>query len=168
MLSKRSSFSKFNQENAGTKYFEVDSSFRNRQFYPNPFDFAIPTYIDQFTPASTFNDPVLLSQAYTGGTGVVGNLQITAVTDSTHFTLDPTEVNITNYYINNYLEVAQQFQKITFYSGSTHQVTIAAPFTVLPTVGEAYSTRKMPNVFQSNVLVPFVNASTNTVSSLLY
>jgi hypothetical protein len=99
---------------ASYKYLDIDSTYRNRNNYPNPNDFVIPiTYPGRDSTAATSIDPVVGAIPYTGSTDPPGTNVTQVSSDTSHITLDPQEINIDNYYINSVLEIAGEFRTIS-------------------------------------------------------
>jgi hypothetical protein len=164
--------SKYVEENTGQKYFEIDSSYRNRNEYPNPCDFVIPILTNQNSTSNTFKDPILLSTPYCGNFSFTGITYIQGATGATgstgpvDYVLDQNETNIDNFYIGNVLEIQEQFKKILSYSGVTKTATIESQYIIQATTGTAYQVRKMKDYYDSDVGIVDIDYSTNTVSTL--
>src|SRR5690606_35801189 len=72
------------------KYLDIDSTYRNRNNYPNPNDFVIPiTYPGRDSTAATAIDPVIDAIPYTGSTDPTGANQTQVSASATSITLDP-------------------------------------------------------------------------------
>jgi hypothetical protein len=140
-------------DTAGYKYLDIDSTYRNRHNYPNPNDFVIPiTYPGRDSTAATSIDPVVGAIPYTGSTDPPGTNVTQVSSDTSHITLDPQEINIDNYYINSVLEIAGEFRIITHYDGTTKIATLSLPFSVLPSNGTVYFTRKIQPFFVGTIV----------------
>jgi hypothetical protein len=161
-----------NPEITGVKYFDIDSTHRNRRIYANPCDFVMPVYSEEPTVASTFRDPVLLSFPYTGSLNPVGTPNViqayTVVGTQADVTLDPLESNIDNFYVNALLEIPDitESRRIISYNNVTKIARISPAFSVVPLVPSDYITRKDNSYFNSDVGIVGYNAGTNTVTSL--
>lgn len=156
----------------GCKYIDLDSTYRNRNNYPNPNDFVIPiNYPGRNSTASSAIDPILDAIPYSFAGGVVGNSP-----DANHITLDANETAYNNFYINSILDInpnssGQQFVKIISYDGVTKIATLETPLTSVPMPGDTYYIRKTAPFFigtVSNTLTPTNNTfSLNSSASLI-
>ena len=126
------------------KYLELDSTYRNRNQYPNPSDFVVPYQISgSFNDCIQSFDPVCLSCATEEGTGA--NL----LTASTVQLIPMVSSSVDNFYINSYLGIIDtsvtpnqvQYSKITSYKGSTRITTVSGLYT-LPVGVYSYIIRK--------------------------
>ena len=126
------------------KYLDIDSTYRNRKDYPNPFDFVIPiTYPGRDSTTATALDPVIDAIPYTGSTDPPGTNQTGVSADASNITLDPQESTIDNFYINSVLEISGEYRTITSYNGTTFVATVSSPFSSTPVAGTVYYTRKI-------------------------
>src|SRR6266550_8058664 len=107
------------------KYLDLDSTYRNRNQYPNPCSFVIPlNYPSKNGSPSTAIDPVINSIPFTGSSTPVGGntTQSSAALFPNQVALDANEPSINNYYINDQLQLMQfptSFYRITNYNGTT-------------------------------------------------
>ena len=168
----------YNRTDISKKYMDFDSTYRNRNQYPNPCDYSVPVYnnnkssffssyyenfidlIDDSTPISNSLKPY--SENRTGYSP-----------DALHIQLDLSESNIPNFYVNCTIEIDGDFRNILYYDNTTKQVTIDRPFVAIPPIGRPYIFRKFSNFFTANVTpvnvtyppgqtVPVVNQITGT------
>ena len=160
------------EEPTGLKYFEVDSTFRNRNIYLNPCDFVIPVMAAQGVVAGTYQDPILLSTPYSGIQNYTGLTYIQGFTGATgsgipvNVILDSKETLIDNFYIGSYLEIDKIPKQISQYIGITKTATIESQYPIMPSTGTEYIIRKKPSFFDTDVSIIGVNQQLNTVTSL--
>jgi hypothetical protein len=138
------------------KHMDFDSTYRNRNMYPNPCDYNVPVYnannifftnyyqnftdlIDDATPISNSLKPA--NENVTGYSG-----------DELHIQLDSAESNIPNYYVNTTIEIDGDFRNVIYYNNVTKVVTIDRPFVAIPPPGRPYIFRRFKNFYTSNVL----------------
>lgn len=138
------------------KYMDFDSTYRNRNQYPNPCDYNVPVYsannayftnffqnyidlIDDATPISNSLKPA--SDNVTGYSS-----------DSIHIQLDQAESDIPNYYINTTIEIDGDYRNVVYYDNVTKVVTIDEPFVAIPPPGRPYTFRKFKNLYTANVI----------------
>ena len=142
------------------KYLDIDSTYRNRNQYPNPNDFVVPiNYPGRDATAATAVDPVINSIPYTGSTNPygpqngstainpIGNIFVSFTVEplgSTYpysFVIDPSEPDIDNFYVNSWLQYNDEFIQILAYvydSTTTNHIVYTnkmfttGPFTPLP------------------------------------
>ena len=150
------------------KYFEIDSSYRNRNNYDNPFDFVVPySFPNKGSTSLSFFDPILDSSPFTGSSTMQPGQLFTQVSiDTSHIALDLDDSDINNFYVNITLQIGTEFRTITSYVGSSRIANVSQPFSSLPAPGTQYFTRRLADYFNSNVSIVGYNSSTNTVSSL--
>lgn len=141
------------EENRSLKYFDVSSSSRNRNEYPNMYDFIIPYTVNAGVTASYFFDPVLSSSPYSGSLFPLSTLVTGVSPDETHIKLDPNDTNVDNFYINSSLQIGSDFRTITNYNGITKIATTSEPFPVTPPINTHYQIRKSPTFFNSDVSI---------------
>lgn len=115
------------------KYLELDSSYRNRNQYPNPADFVVPYQISgSYNDCVQAFDPVCLSTPSEEGAGA------TLLTPTTVQLIPLVSSSVDNFYINSYLGLVNtavipnqvQYAKITSYKGSTRTATVSGPYTL--------------------------------------
>lgn len=115
------------------KYLELDSSYRNRNQYPNPADFVVPYQISgSYNDCVQAFDPVCLSTPSEEGAGA------TLLTPTTVQLIPLVSSSVDNFYINSYLGLVNtavipnqvQYAKITSYKGSTRAATVSGPYTL--------------------------------------
>lgn len=140
------------------KYMDINSSYRDRNKYPNPCDFVIPyrgskDYSDEYF----FNDPILKSTPYSGATSTNPPLKTQIGSTPLNIILDPRETNISNYYIFSYIEINNEYHQIFQYNGSTLTVTIDSPF-ITPVVGVNYTIRKSKPTLITNITINNINS----------
>ena len=138
------------------KYMDFDSTYRNRNQYPNPCDYNVPVYsannayftnyfqnyidlIDDATPISNSLKPA--SDNVTGYSS-----------DSLHIQLDQAESDIPNYYINTTIEIDGDYRNVVYYDNVTKVATIDEPFVAIPPPGRPYTFRKFKNLYTANVI----------------
>jgi len=144
------------------KYMELDSTFRNRNQYPNPADFVVPYQISgSYNTSIEAFDPVCLSAPFERGVGA------TLVSPTTVTLIPLVSSSTDNFYVNQYLGLINtavipntiQYSKIASYAGMSRLVTVLGNFTV-PAGTYSYIIRKQ--------LPIDISYNTNTeVSSLL-
>ena len=139
------------------KYIDINSSFRDRNKYPNPCDFVIPfrgfrEYSDEYF----YNDPVLTSTPYSAASGTTPPLTTQAGSTSTNIILDTRETNISNYYILSYLEINNEFHQIIQYNGNNFTATVDTPF-ITPVIGVTYKIRKTIPTLTTNIIINNIN-----------
>ena len=139
------------------KYMDINSSYRDRNKYPNPCDFVIPyrgskDYSDEYF----FNDPILSSTPYSGASSTFPALTTQLGSTPTSIILDPRETNISNYYIYSYIEINNEYHQIFQYNGSTLTVTVDSPF-ITPVIGVNYTIRKNKPTLITNITVNNIN-----------
>lgn len=135
------------------KYIDIDSTYRNRNLYPNPNDFVIPiVYSGRDSTASNAIDPVIDAIPYTASTKSVGSNLTQVSADTSHITLDSAETTIDNFYINSILEISGNFRTITSYNGTTKVATVSSPFPSIPPAGTVYFTRKTQPFFVGSIV----------------
>lgn len=144
------------------KYLDIDSTYRNRKDYPNPNDFVIPiTYPGRDSTAATAIDPVIDSIPYTGSINPPG-VNVTGISTSpVLITLDVGESIIDNFYIDSFLQVSGEYRRIIKYNGTSKTATIESPFSVLPSNGTVYYTRRSIPFFTGSIVAspaPTINS----------
>lgn len=146
------------------KYLDLDSTFRNRNNYPNPNNFVVPIYYPNRTSESfTALDPIVNAFPFSGSwTEYPGALLIGVGSTTTSVVLDSNEIDVDNYYINCYLQVGAETRRITYYDGSTTTATVSPAFSVPPVNGTVYYTRKTLPIF-----VGTISAIPNTFTIVL-
>ena len=138
------------------KYMDFDSTYRNRNLYPNPCDYNVPVYnynkntftnyyqnfidlIDDATPISNSSKPA--------------NLNVTGYSkDELHIQLDQSESNIPNFYVNTTIEIDGDFRNVVYYDNITKVVTVDRPFVAIPQPGKQYTFRKFKNFYTANIV----------------
>ena len=172
----------YNRTDISKKYMDFDSTYRNRNQYPNPCDYGVPIYnsnkssffsnyyenfidlIDDSTPISNSLKPYSANR-----TGYSP--------DALHIQLDSSESNIPNFYVNCTIEIDGDFRNVLYYDNTTKQVTIDRPFVAIPPTGRPYIFRKFSNFFTANVIpvnvtyppgqtTPIVNQVTGSTSKI--
>lgn len=111
------------------KYLNIDSTYRNRNLYPNPANFVIPVSFNtqNITNALEAFDPVSLAMPCVTGTVSYATGPSINELETIGFT-GAYISNIDNYYINKYLQIESagqvQTKTINFYAGTTKIATI--------------------------------------------
>jgi len=145
------------------KYLELDSTYRNRNQYPNPADFVVPYQISgSYNDCVQAFDPVCYSAPFEQGSGA------TLVNANTVQLIQLTSSSVDNFYIKYYIGLINtlvnprviQYSKITNYVGLTLTATVSGTFT-LP-IGGSY---QYVIVKQLPVDIPF-NTNTQTTNIL--
>jgi len=165
-----------------SKYLDISSFFRNRNKYPNPYDFVIPySFPNKGSTSLGFFDPVLESSPYTGSptlqpgelvTG--GSSSVTSSPEShlslssttTDIILDSNETPIDNFYINSTLQLFSEFRTIISYNGTTKLCKVSNPFSSAPPPGTVYFIRFQKTYFDSDIVPYRINSQTRTVDQL--
>jgi hypothetical protein len=113
------------------KYLELDSTYRNRNQYPNPADFVVPYQISgSYNDCVQSFDPVCLSAPSETGAGV------TLVTPQTATLVPLVSSSVDNFYVNQFLGIirlaprAVQYAQIVAYSGATRTATVSGAYTL--------------------------------------
>ena len=139
------------------KYMDINSSYRDRNRYPNPCDFVIPYRgSKEYSNDFFFNDPILTSIPYTNASSIIPPLSTQAGSTPTNIILDNRETNIPNYYILSYLEINNEFHQIVQYNGTTFTATVDSPF-ITPVIGVNYTIRKTKPTLTTNITINNVN-----------
>lgn len=150
------------------QFIDIDSTYRNRNNYPNPYNFVIPyEFPNKGSTGLSFFDPILSTTPYTGSlTKNPGELVTQTSIDQSNITLDSEEINIDNFYINRTLQIGEEFGNIIAYDGTTKIATVDEPFNVLPAPGTLYNIRNTRSYYNSNIalILPAGGSSTNTVT----
>ncbi len=146
------------------KYLDIDSTYRNRNNYPNPCDFVIPiNYPGRGSTASTVIDPVIGGAPYTGSeTEKPGQLVTQTSVNATEITLDASEPTIDNYYVNSILQIGNNFRTITAYTGAIQTATVSPAFPATPAPGTVYYTRLAQPLFYGTVNTAVVPSTTTS------
>jgi len=135
---------------------DIDSTYRNRNLYPNPNSFVIPiNYPDRNSNSSSSKDPISLGIPYTGSTLPVGS-NVTGTATINTIQLGTNEPSIDNYYVNEILQLSQfpnNFYTITNYDGTLKIATVSPNFPSIPNLGQVYYTRGA---------IPFFSGTVNT------
>ncbi|MDD4931462.1 MAG: hypothetical protein PHG66_04960 [Candidatus Colwellbacteria bacterium] len=160
-------------EESAVKYLDVDSTYRNRNNYPNPYDFVIPySFPNKGSTSLGFFDAVLDSSPYTGsptlqpGQLVTGISFMNLLTSTIDITLDTQETTIDNFYINSTLQIGTEFRSITNFNGLTKVCSVSQPFFSIPPPGTVYYIRKVQTYFDSDVSIYRYNQLSNTTDQL--
>lgn len=149
------------------KYLDIDSTYRNRNNYPNPNNFVIPiTYPGRDSSSSTAIDPIVDAIPFTASINSPG-VNVTQVgSTTTNIVLGTGETNIDNFYVNAILEISGEFRTIASYNGTTLTAVVTTPFTSAPIAGTVYYTRKTQPFFVGTVdSTPAPTLNTFTLSS---
>jgi len=142
------------------KYLELDSTYRNRNQYPNPSDFVVPYQISgSYNNCIEAFDPVCLSSPFEQGPGA------TLATSTTIVLIAGKSSSTDNFYINQFLGLLDttsgtiQYSKIISYIGNTRTVTIQSPLVLALGIYPYIIRRHLP------VDTPY-NTLTNTTNLL--
>ena len=139
------------------KYMDINSSYRNRNKYPNPCDFVIPYRGSQdYSSEYFFNDPILTSTPYSNATTITPPLTTQVGSTPVNIILDSRETSISNYYIFSFLEINNEYHKIIQYNGSTLTATVDTPF-ITPVIGVNYTVRETIPTLTTNITVNNTN-----------
>jgi len=134
------------------KYLDIDSTYRNRNNYPNPNNFVIPiTYPGRSSTTTTAIDPIVDAIPYTGSANTPGVNVTRAGSTTTSIILDTDETTIENFYINSILEIGGVFSTVTGYNGVTQTATVSPAFLIAPVAGTVYYTRKSRPIFVGSI-----------------
>ncbi|MDD4931463.1 MAG: hypothetical protein PHG66_04965 [Candidatus Colwellbacteria bacterium] len=134
------------------KYLDIDSTYRNRNNYPNPNNFVIPiTYPGRNSTAATAIDPIVDAIPFTASSNPPGSNVTQAGSTTNSIVLGTGETTIDNFYVNTVLEIAGQFRTISSYVGSTHIAIVTVAFPGAPVAGTVYYTRKIQPFFVGTV-----------------
>ncbi len=126
------------------KYLDLDSTYRNRNQFPNPCDFVIPYggNTGRSRNSNTSSDPVILAVPY-----VTSTLQ--AGSTSTSIVLNASSSPIPNFYIRDYLRIvfvpgnlgSTQQSRIVSYDESTQTAVVSPAFIGAPAAASVYDIR---------------------------
>lgn len=162
-------------EELSVKYLDVDSTYRNRNNYPNPYDFVIPySFPNKGSTSLGFFDAILDSSPYTGSPTLQPGELVTEGTfifsainsTTTEIVLDAQDSPIENFYINSTLQLGDEFRHIISYNGVTKVCTVSQPFFVAPPPGTVYYVRKQQTYFDSDVAIYRYDPVFQTVDQL--
>ena len=143
------------------KYMDINSSYRDRNRYPNPCDFVIPYRgSKEYSYEPFFNDPILNSTPYSNASSNSPPLLTQAGSTPTDIILDPRETTIPNYYILSFLEINGEFHKIIQYNGTTLTATVDIPF-ITPIIGVNYKIRKTIPTLTTNITLNSIDFYNN-------
>ena len=126
------------------KYLELDSTFRNRNQYPNPADFVVPYQISgSYNNCIDAHDAVCLSSPFE----TYANATLTS--PNTITLVQGISSSTDNYYVRQYIGLIDtsvnpnqiQYSKIQRYTGTTLTATVMGTFT-LPLGSYSYIIRK--------------------------
>jgi hypothetical protein len=139
------------------KYMDINSSFRDRNKYPNPCDFVIPYRgSKEYSEEYFYNDPVLTSTPYSDASSQIPPLLTQLTSTSSNVVLDLRETSIPNYYILSYLEINNEFHQIIQYNGTNKTATLDKPF-ITPVIGVPYKIRKTIPTLTTNITINNIN-----------
>lgn len=134
------------------KYLDIDSTYRNRNNYPNPNNFVIPiTYPGRSSNSSTAIDPIVDAIPFTASINPPGSNVTQAGSTTTSIVLGTGETDIDNFYVNAVLEIAGEFRTVATYDGATLTAVVTTAFTGAPPAGTVYYTRKTQPFFVGSV-----------------
>jgi hypothetical protein len=136
---------------------DINSSYRDRNKYPNPCEFVIPYRgSKEYSEDYFFNDPVLTSTPYSAASSTSPPLTTQVGSTPTSIILDLRETNISNFYILSYLEINNEYHRIIQYNGNTLTATVESAF-ITPVVGVNYTIRKTIPTLTTNVTINNIN-----------
>lgn len=118
------------------KYLDINSSFRDRNTYPNSSNFVIPfTNINQKNVFSAV-DPIVIGVPSATGTTQTGSTSLNEIF------LDPnlTPNDIDNFYINQILQVGNDYSTVIGYTGVSHTAITSSNYSS-STGGQLYQIR---------------------------
>ena len=151
--------------NKTKKYLELDSTFRNRNQYPNPSDFVVPYQISgSYNNCIDSFDPVCLSTPFESNAGAT-------LTSPNTITLIPLVSSSTdNFYVNQYIGLIDtgvvpntiQYSKILGYAGMTRTVTSIGNFTIPNGVYNYVIRKQLPADIPYNTNTELSNVLTMT------
>jgi len=161
-------------EEVSVKYLDIDSTYRNRNNYPNPYDFVIPySFPNKGSTSLGFFDAVLDSSPYTGSPTLQpgqlvteGTSLFTTSSTTTEIVLDSQDSPIDNFYINSTLQLEDQFRTVISYNGTTKICVVSQPFFSPPAPGTVYYIRKQQTYFDSDIAVYNFDPVSQTVDQL--
>jgi hypothetical protein len=137
------------------KHMDFDSTYRNRNQYPNPCDYNIPVYSSNNTYFTNYyqnfidliDDSTPISNSLKSS-----ELNVTGYSsDSLHIQLDLLESDIPNFYINTTIEIDGDYRNVIYYDNVNKIVTIDEPFVAIPQPGRPYTFRKYKNTNTANI-----------------
>lgn len=134
--------------NMSVKYIDIDSTYRNRNMYPNPSDFVVPISYEQNPTTNPYytQDPIVNAVPFELKTTSAAKASNTSVYLST------TSSTIDNFYVDDYLQIGSEFAKITAYDGTTKIATLQSPgITGAVALGDSYVIRKALPYFTGTV-----------------
>jgi hypothetical protein len=147
------------------KYLELDSTFRNRNQYPNPSDFVVPYQISgSYNNCIDAFDPVCLSTPFETNSGAT----LTSPTTITLITHVSSSTD--NFYVNQYIGLINtsvvpntiQYSKILGYVGMTRTVTSIGNFTIPNGVYNYVIRKQLPADIPYNTNTELSNVLTMT------
>ena len=147
------------------KYLELDSTFRNRNQYPNPSDFVVPYQISgSYNNCIDAFDPVCLSTPFETNSGAI----LTSPNTITLITLVSSSTD--NFYVNQYIGLINtsvvpntiQYSKILDYVGMTRTVTSMGNFTIPNGLYNYVIRKQFPADIPYNTNTEFSNVLTMT------
>jgi hypothetical protein len=115
------------------KYLELDSTYRNRNQFPNPSDFVVPYSISgSYTDAVQAFDPVCNSAPFETGLGA------TLLSPQTVQLIPLVSSSVDNFYVNQFIGLINtavapatiQYASIVSYIGATRTATVSGTFTL--------------------------------------
>jgi hypothetical protein len=137
------------------KYIDLCSTYRNRNYYPNPADFVAPISYGLSSVSNAFQaqDPIV--------DGVPSVINVTqAGSTNSMIVLAADSSPITNFYDGLYLQIGTQYRVIQSYDAATQTATInttppATPFPGLPPpAGTQYYIRAGIPVYSATLVAP--------------
>lgn len=125
--------------NMSVKYIDIDSTYRNRNMYPDQSNFVIPISFEQNPVTNSFyvQDPIVNAVPF-----IINTLPINAPS-ATSITLAASSSTIDNFYVDDILQIGTEFRKILSYDATTKTATVETPgFVGPPLAGAQYLMRK--------------------------
>lgn len=118
------------------KYLDINSSYRNRNMYPNPTDFALPVSYIAGTNGNAFTavDPIVGAVPFETGVTV-------GVSTPTNINLAASSSTINNFYVDNILQIGTEYRTIVSYSAVGNVAIVSSPFSAAPAAGTTYYIR---------------------------
>ncbi len=137
------------------RFFDIDSTYRDRISYPLVGDFVIATNgnAPPNTPQSSV-DPVINAFPYEASL-------TNGLSTLTQIALNVLASGISNFYRNSFLEIAGEFRRIVGYDASTQFATVSPGFSVAPPAITPYTIR-----FELPILRGTTSAASATTSEV--
>jgi hypothetical protein len=129
------------------RYIDIDSTYRNRNLYPNSSDFVIPV-------SSGFNLATNACQACDGISNAAPNFISTLGVGSTttNIVFSTGASLYQNFYNGDYIQVGTQYSIISGYNSNTLTATLATPLISAPAAATQYYIRERIPIISSNLI----------------